>query len=386
MDPLQLQQGSSSSQLPPQLHPQQPQPQPQAQSQPQPLYLHHIVHNNPPRVRFAEENSEHSHVVYHPEQASLDPRDQPAAPPAVYWADDRDTDDASSNVVANHHQHHHNNRSNNNDDDANLDQYTFYREGTPPPPEHERDQEKGYGLGRGLDGPGEAGSSSYASHGHEYGAGSTRHFPPLDGAAPSDWSNASSYVGIFGIRRRRVFWAIVAGGLLLLFALALGVGLGVGLSKKESSAETLSPTTSSSPATSPDTASTSSTTTTSATNSSTPILSTAPYSSVPTGGATLNSDCPGSNGTVYTVPSSTKTFLRVCGIDYSGVGGAVDIAHVVTSSMDECMNACAARDDCTGCAWGYIFGDSGNAHRCWMKNSLQTAHNATHDWSFAVLQ
>ncbi|KAK3336344.1 hypothetical protein B0T19DRAFT_36305 [Cercophora scortea] len=383
MDPSQLQQGSSSSQL----HPQQQQPQ--AQVQPQPLYLHHIVHNNPPRVRFAEENSEHSHVVYHPEQASLDARDQPATAPEVYWADDRDNDDSSSNVVANNNSNNNNNRSNN-DDDANLDQYTFYREGTPPPPEHERDHEKGYGFGRGLDGSGEAGSSSYASHGHphEYGAGSTRHFPPSDGAAPSDWSKTSSYVGIFGIRRRRVFWAIVAASVLLLFGLALGVGLGVGLTKKESSAATLSPTTSSSQATGPDTISTPSTptTTTAGAATGTPVPSTAPYSSVPTGGATLNSDCPGSNGTVYTVPSSTKTFLRVCSIDYSGVGGAVDIAHVVTGSMDECMDACAARDDCTGCAWGYIFGDSGNAHRCWMKNSLQTAHNATHDWSFAVLQ
>ena len=97
-------------------------------------------------------------------------------------------------------------------------------------------------------------------------------------------------------------------------------------------------------------------------------------------------DCPGANNTLYTVPGSTKTFLHTCGIDYSGAGEATDLSHVYTNSMAECMNVCASFDKCTGCGWGFVTGDTGEAHRCWMKNDLRAAHRARDDYCFGILQ
>lgn len=98
-----------------------------------------------------------------------------------------------------------------------------------------------------------------------------------------------------------------------------------------------------------------------------------------------NSDCPALNNTVYHVPGSTKRFLRLCGIDYSG-SGATDLAHVYTGSMADCIHACASFDQCTSCAWGYLEGDAGSEHRCYMKKELKTAHEVAGDWCLAVLQ
>ena len=97
-------------------------------------------------------------------------------------------------------------------------------------------------------------------------------------------------------------------------------------------------------------------------------------------------DCPGMNNTIYIVPGTSKRFLRVCGIDYSGPGGAIDLAHVYTDTMAECINACASYSRCTGCGWGHVVGDTGKAHRCWMKTNLQQPHKANGDYCFAVLQ
>lgn len=98
-----------------------------------------------------------------------------------------------------------------------------------------------------------------------------------------------------------------------------------------------------------------------------------------------NSDCPALNNTIYHVPGSTKSFLRLCGIDYSG-SGATDFAHAYTKSMAECMHTCASSDLCTGCSWGYLTGDKGVEHRCYMKKDLKMAHQAAGDWCFAILQ
>ncbi|KAK4135828.1 hypothetical protein BT67DRAFT_355499, partial [Trichocladium antarcticum] len=97
-----------------------------------------------------------------------------------------------------------------------------------------------------------------------------------------------------------------------------------------------------------------------------------------------NSDCPALNNTVYHVPGSTKRFLRLCGIDYSG-SGATDLAHVYTGSMADCIHACASFDQCTSCSWGYLEGDAGSEHRCYMKKELKTAHEVASDWCLAVL-
>ena len=100
---------------------------------------------------------------------------------------------------------------------------------------------------------------------------------------------------------------------------------------------------------------------------------------------TYNSDCPALNNTIYHVPGSTKSFLRQCGIDYSGTG-ATDLVEAYTESMADCMNSCASFDQCTACSWGYLQGDQGDKHRCYMKKALKQKHSATSDWCFAILQ
>jgi hypothetical protein len=102
--------------------------------------------------------------------------------------------------------------------------------------------------------------------------------------------------------------------------------------------------------------------------------------------ATTVTGCPSVNNTLYTVPNSTATFLRICGVDYSGVGEASDLETVETTSMDDCMATCAAYSGCTGCSWGPIANDTGNEHRCWLKNDLGRSHSAETDWLFGVLQ
>ena len=101
---------------------------------------------------------------------------------------------------------------------------------------------------------------------------------------------------------------------------------------------------------------------------------------------TYNSDCPALNSTVYHVPGSTKSFLRLCGVDYSGsTGGATDLANAFTGSMAECMNSCASFNECTACSWGYLQGDQGGQHRCFMKKDLRKGHSARSDWCFALM-
>ncbi len=96
-------------------------------------------------------------------------------------------------------------------------------------------------------------------------------------------------------------------------------------------------------------------------------------------------ECEAKNDTLYAVPGTTKSFKRFCGIDFSGVGGAVDLTHVTTSTMEECIVSCSGLANCTGCGWGIIAGDQGPDYRCWLKTDLQTPHNQS-NWSFAILQ
>ena len=112
-------------------------------------------------------------------------------------------------------------------------------------------------------------------------------------------------------------------------------------------------------------------------------------------------DCPAANGTTYTVPGSDKKFLRLCGVDYSGTGAAVDLSHLPTTSMDDCMNNCAGTSGCTACGWGPInssttntdrtgvTGGSGKDYECYLKSTLGSASKAKEadsDWCFAIMQ
>ncbi|KAK4211620.1 hypothetical protein QBC37DRAFT_11444 [Rhypophila decipiens] len=124
-----------------------------------------------------------------------------------------------------------------------------------------------------------------------------------------------------------------------------------------------------------------------ATTTSTPATVTATIVPTPTAQAAIK--CPAGNGTFYSTSSGdssgpTKQFQRICGIDY-GQGEAKDIGSKKVASLDECMDACAARAGCTGAGWGAITGDKGNMHSCWMKTGLIKPHKATQDWGFGLL-
>jgi hypothetical protein len=115
---------------------------------------------------------------------------------------------------------------------------------------------------------------------------------------------------------------------------------------------------------------------TTTTESPTPIST----STLPT-----STECPDTNGTVYTVPVSGKQFLQLCGIDY-GPTEAIDLGQVHAETMEDCINSCAIFPGCEACGWGYIDGDETPAYRCWMKSNLQERHQARSNWSFAILQ
>ncbi|KAI1442073.1 hypothetical protein F5Y02DRAFT_268294 [Annulohypoxylon stygium] len=237
------------------------------------------------------------------------------------------------------------------------------------------------------------------------GIGGERLLPPLGGQAPPNEKR------IFGLRRVQFWWLVAL--ITLLFVVAIGVGVGVGVGKGASQSSTQaqaqvgavsrfvkwSPTTiwlnpvsvhqnllmfsslsstssllsSSTPAATgtPTTQSSSSTTKTSATSSS-------------TNNSEGKIDCPAANGTTYQVPGSNKQFLRICGIDYSG-NEATDLRQVPTESMLDCMKNCAGTSGCTGCGWGYIQGDTGTQHTCWLKGGLKKSHEADVNWAFAIL-
>ena len=82
------------------------------------------------------------------------------------------------------------------------------------------------------------------------------------------------------------------------------------------------------------------------------------------------------------MPGSDKRFLRVCGVDYSG---GAELTHVPTQSMLDCMTNCAGTYGCVGAGWGYLDGDVGYEHQCWMKSKLAKPRDVALDWSFAIL-
>ncbi|KAH9907920.1 hypothetical protein F4778DRAFT_453760 [Xylariomycetidae sp. FL2044] len=188
---------------------------------------------------------------------------------------------------------------------------------------------------------------------------------------------------ICGLRRSR-FWILVAAtGMLLLVVIAVGVGVGVGTSKSHGVSGDSEADSTGSPAQTVTITTDVPTTTEPSSTTRTTSSSAAEATSTESTGAKL--DCPAANGTQYNVPGSEKTFLRLCGIDYSGDGEATDLRQVPTESMLDCMKNCAGTADCTGCGWGYLEGDTGSQHACWLKTDLQTPHDADGDWAFSVL-
>jgi len=169
-----------------------------------------------------------------------------------------------------------------------------------------------------------------------------------------------------------LFWIIL--GVAVVVVLGLGIGLGVGLSQNKDSSNGSSD--------EQDGATTGSSSSTSTSTTSEPSS---------TSQSTINSlACPAANNTLFEVPRSDKmTFLRLCGIDYSGEGGARDLATVWTASVQDCIVNCAGYPGCTACSWGVIPGDNyqqGDNHRCFLKTDLGTPHETRAGWDFAILQ
>ncbi|KAB5546952.1 hypothetical protein GE09DRAFT_1223979 [Coniochaeta sp. 2T2.1] len=249
----------------------------------------------------------------------------------------------------------------------NPSQFTFYRDPTPTPPEYrEREKDDGY-VGSPL--PRRPGRSSTIA------LETARTIPP-----PDPRSKSTRHGPICGLTRRMFFIAVTI-FVVLIVGIAVGVGVGVGLnhvgkhsiqnpppagsnSSSTQSSTTTSPTTSIEPGSSSSTSTSSS------------------ASTIPT----ATTDCPFINNTIYQVPGSPKTFLRLCGIDYSGGSEAVELVNKPTFSFADCMGNCAGWYGCTGCAWGVVNGDTGADHQCWIKSDLTTGHKVAPDWCFAILQ
>ncbi|KZZ98541.1 hypothetical protein AAL_03059 [Moelleriella libera RCEF 2490] len=213
------------------------------------------------------------------------------------------------------------------------DQLTFYRESTPPPLD-------GAAIDRQND------SSIAQTYDYSY-----------DRVAPPAPIPQATVCGL----RRRLFCALLL-AVVVVVVVAVGVGVGVGVGVKQTSRKTM-------PATSsPDS------------TSSTPSVNSSPPAQ------TSTAACPAANGTTYHVPGAGKTFLRLCGTDFSGDDGAVDLGVVWTATVQDCINSCAGYPNCTGCGWGVMTGDPGTDHRCWLKSDLQKSHAVRSGWDFAILQ
>ncbi|KAK3497318.1 uncharacterized protein B0T23DRAFT_402466 [Neurospora hispaniola] len=289
-------------------------------------------------------------------QPKPSPRNSPTQGkvPEVYWADD-DQEDERGN--------------------AEDSQYTFFREGSPTPPEYEK------GLAAERAAAGGSVTGSYAASRSTVGGS----LPP----AEEYRGCLGKYQQRWGIRRG-VLWAIVIAAILLVIVLPLSVGLGVGLSRSSKSS-------SSSTAPGPSSSQTALPTSTiqdaitipspmpshsqTAVSTATIIPSSTTSSSINKPRPTAYSDCPAANNTMHRIPGLAKSFLRLCGVDYT----ADDLGNFLAGDMAECIDACAAMERCSGCSWGYLDGDKGNKHRCWLKSNLQTAKEQPSDWCFAMI-
>ncbi|KAK7948442.1 uncharacterized protein PG986_009328, partial [Apiospora aurea] len=145
--------------------------------------------------------------------------------------------------------------------------------------------------------------------------GGKNELPSLTHASDT-WSRKST-TRFCGLRRSR-FWMII--GLLIgLVIVVVAVGVGVGVGKNASgSASDAAGAVSSGPSSTSSHPTSTATTTATATVSPTSTSTTTSTNPAATAGKL---DCPAANGTEYMVPGSNKSFLRVCGVDYTGASG-----------------------------------------------------------------
>jgi hypothetical protein len=116
-------------------------------------------------------------------------------------------------------------------------------------------------------------------------------------------------------------------------------------------------------------------------NSSTPTTTTALPLPTATGatGPNVQITCPANNRTLYAATNLNKSYLLLCGRDYSSLDGAVDLLNEAMDNMSDCMDLCAQQQGCVGAGWGPY----NNVNTCWLKAKLG-APNITPNWYFAV--
>lgn len=89
--------------------------------------------------------------------------------------------------------------------------------------------------------------------------------------------------------------------------------------------------------------------------------------------------CPANNRTLYSAAGTGKSYLLLCGRDYSSVDGAVDLSNEPVDNMSDCIARCAAQQGCVGAGWGPY----NDQNTCWLKSVLGLP-NVTPNWYFAV--
>ncbi|KAJ0116348.1 hypothetical protein J7T55_007327 [Diaporthe amygdali] len=140
--------------------------------------------------------------------------------------------------------------------------------------------------------------------------------------------------------RRMIFWCVLAVAVfVVVVGVAVGVGVGLGTRNDSSSSNSTSTSTSSH--------SVPSATATAAATTATSIV------------------CPMANRTTYTLESSSKQFLVLCGRDYNSCCGAVDMLTVNTTTFEACLEQCSAQEGCTAVGWGNYYG----TNTCWLKSA-----------------
>ncbi|KAK4181361.1 hypothetical protein QBC36DRAFT_366826 [Triangularia setosa] len=184
---------------------------------------------------------------------------------------------------------------------------------------------------------------------------------------------------ICGVKRGLFLLLLAVGGLVLL-AIAIGVGLGVGLAKRPSDSEVAAGLSATSTITIPPigAAATVYITTT------VPSSPTSTSSGVSASATATGLSCPQSQGIQYTA-NNNKSFITLCGVDYSGKGEAKEISNAKVKTFRDCLELCSKKKECTGAGWGVMDGDKSGEHTCWMKNGLNSSHTATPEWGFGVL-
>jgi len=70
----------------------------------------------------------------------------------------------------------------------------------------------------------------------------------------------------------------------------------------------------------------------------------------------------------------------VCDVDYNHDSGATELANLPASTMNACVDACAARSGCLYAGWGNFYG----TNTCFMKTAIGNV-DPTPGWYFAFM-